>query len=209
MAPGEHAAVTDGEGTFGRADTRRNADAVEQLERKGLVGRDDPHADLPGIVAHGSLGNLEFERATLFGVYEFLDRYVGVRFYFPGELGTVVPRTDAVAVPKDIDLMIAPAFTVRSFQMLGDGAVPGETNTVRWVPTSYGGDIPKDLQFQRQRWKIPQWLRLRLQTRRMRVLKPMRAIRPMKAPRPKMPRMPKTPKMPTTPAKRPRHKARL
>ena len=129
-----------------------------------VVGRDDPHADLPGIVAHGSLGNLEFERATLFGVYEFLDRYVGVRFYFPGELGTVVPRTDAVAVPKDIDLMIAPAFTVRSFQMLGDGAVPGETNTVRWVPTSYGGDIPKDLQFQRQRWKIPQWLRLRLQT---------------------------------------------
>ena len=132
--------------------------------RLHVVGRDDPRADLPGIVAHGSLGNLEFERATLFGVYEFLDRFAGVRFYFPGELGTVVPCTDAVVVPKNVDLAIAPAFTVRSFQMFGDGAVPGETNTVRWVPTSYGGDIPKDLQFQRQRWKIPQWLRLRLQT---------------------------------------------
>ena len=32
------------------------------------------------------------ERGTLNGVYEFLERFGGVRFYFPGEMGTVVPR---------------------------------------------------------------------------------------------------------------------
>ena len=32
------------------------------------------------------------ERGTLNGVYEFLERFGGVRFYFPGNMGTVVPR---------------------------------------------------------------------------------------------------------------------
>ncbi len=33
---------------------------------------------------------------TLFGVYEFLERSLGVRWLWPGELGTYVPKTDAV-----------------------------------------------------------------------------------------------------------------
>ena len=141
-----YSSIVLGDNEWGRAAgidvqaLKRDAFVIRAVgTRLHVVGRDDPRVDLPGIVAHGSLGNLEFERATLFGVYEFLERYAGVRFYFPGELGTVVPHTDAIVVPKDVDLAIAPAFTVRSFQMLGDGAVPGETNTVRWVPTSYGG----------------------------------------------------------------------
>lgn len=32
----------------------------------------------------------------LFGVYEFLERYLGVRWLWPGELGTYVPKTDTV-----------------------------------------------------------------------------------------------------------------
>lgn len=35
---------------------------------------------------------------TLFGVYEFVQRQLGVRWLWPGELGTVVPRTATVAV---------------------------------------------------------------------------------------------------------------
>lgn len=36
------------------------------------------------------------ERATLFGVYEFLMRYAGVRMYFQGEPGTIIPKTAAL-----------------------------------------------------------------------------------------------------------------
>ena len=31
------------------------------------------------------------EHATLFGVYEFLERFADCRFYFPGELGPSGP----------------------------------------------------------------------------------------------------------------------
>ena len=56
---------------------------------------------------------LHFRRATLFGVYEFLERFAGCRFYFPGELGEIVPRTGRIRVP-DLDETCAPAWTERS-----------------------------------------------------------------------------------------------
>ncbi len=34
---------------------------------------------------------------TLFGVYEFIERYLGVRWLWPGDLGTYVPSTDTVS----------------------------------------------------------------------------------------------------------------
>ena len=40
--------------------------------------------------------------ATLNGVYGFLERYAGCRFYFPGELGEIVPRKDRIAFAADI-----------------------------------------------------------------------------------------------------------
>ena len=40
------------------------------------------------------------ERASVFATYGFLERFAGVRFYFPGEIGTIVPRTDAIYVPE-------------------------------------------------------------------------------------------------------------
>ena len=58
-------------------------------------------------------GSFHFQRATLFGVYEFLERYVGCRFYFPGELGEIVPKTSKVSVPE-LDEVCAPAWTERS-----------------------------------------------------------------------------------------------
>ena len=39
-----------------------------------------------------------FEHATLFGVYDFLERFAGVRFYFPGKYGEIVPRKDKIAL---------------------------------------------------------------------------------------------------------------
>lgn len=59
-----------------------------------IAGRDDPRVDprrdLRGI----------YERATLFGVYEFLERFAGVRFYFPGPVGTVVPAQPDLRIPQ-------------------------------------------------------------------------------------------------------------
>jgi len=41
-------------------------------------------------------------RATLHGVYGFLERYAGCRFYFPGELGEIVPKKDRIAFSADL-----------------------------------------------------------------------------------------------------------
>ncbi|MBO7683982.1 MAG: DUF4838 domain-containing protein, partial [Kiritimatiellae bacterium] len=54
------------------------------------------------------------ERATLHGVYAFLEDYVGCRFYFPGELGEVVPRHSSLAIP-DIDRRTRPDFLIRRY----------------------------------------------------------------------------------------------
>lgn len=58
-------------------------------------------------------GGQQFQRATLFGMYEFLERFVGCRFYFPGELGEIVPKTTSVEVPE-LDETCAPAWPERS-----------------------------------------------------------------------------------------------
>jgi hypothetical protein len=71
-----------------------------------IGGRDDlqmdPMRDLGG----------KYERATLFGVYEFLERFVGVRFYFPGEMGTVTPANPNLAMPC-VDLYEEPDCDMR------------------------------------------------------------------------------------------------
>lgn len=52
---------------------------------------------------------------TLFGVYEFLDRFVGVRWLWPGELGTYIPRTRRIAVPV-LDETISPPLKFRNMR---------------------------------------------------------------------------------------------
>ena len=43
-----------------------------------------------------------FDRGTLMGTYAFLEKYAGCRFYFPGELGEVVPQRDAITIPENL-----------------------------------------------------------------------------------------------------------
>lgn len=52
---------------------------------------------------------------TLFGVYEFLDRFVGVRWLWPGELGTYVPQARRIRVPE-LDETIAPKLRFRNLR---------------------------------------------------------------------------------------------
>ena len=46
-------------------------------------------------------------QATLFGVYDFLERFAGVRYYFPGEIGTIVPKKKNWTLPM-IDITERP-----------------------------------------------------------------------------------------------------
>lgn len=96
--------------------------SVEQLPRDGfyihvrdnnvfLLGRDDPSVDIHNVLEKGEWAQY-FERGTLFAVYDFLERFVGVRFYFPGSLGTVVQSQKDLTL-KRIELMERPDMTVR------------------------------------------------------------------------------------------------
>ena len=56
-----------------------------------IAGPDDPKANPRH---HGY-----FERGSLFGVYEFLERFADVRYYFPGDMGIVTPRKNRWVLP--------------------------------------------------------------------------------------------------------------
>jgi len=66
-----------------------------------IAGVDDPAADPAKRNPHFN------ERGTLNGVYEFIERFGGVRFYFPGEIGTYVPRKKDWRIPR-IDIIDRP-----------------------------------------------------------------------------------------------------
>lgn len=52
------------------------------------------------------------ETGTQNGVYKFLGRFAGVRWYMPGELGTIVPKDASFSVPE-MEYYDAPAFCYR------------------------------------------------------------------------------------------------
>ncbi|MBU7004209.1 MAG: DUF4838 domain-containing protein [Theionarchaea archaeon] len=69
-----------------------------------IVGRDGD--DDPLQQENPSIG-------TLFGVYEFLERFLGVRWLWPGRLGTYIPKTDSVVL-SSVDETVSPALEFRS-----------------------------------------------------------------------------------------------
>lgn len=79
-----------------------------------IVGRD------------GSGAALEFNNpwsGTLWGVYELLERQLGVRWLWPGDLGTYVPHADRVTIGK-LDEQIPPRFARRSLRPFARGNDP-------------------------------------------------------------------------------------
>ena len=83
-----------------------------------IIGDDDPKAD---PVRHGY-----FRRGTLFGVYDFLERFAGVRYYVPGDMGTVAPRVARWALPQ-IDITDRPDSQYRQIYAVYSG--PKETRS--------------------------------------------------------------------------------
>ena len=54
------------------------------------------------------------DRGTLNGVYEFLERFAGVNFFFPGEIGTIIPKLKDWKVPE-INITDRPDFKIRRY----------------------------------------------------------------------------------------------
>lgn len=59
------------------------------------------------------------ESGTEFAVYEFLERYVGVRWLFPGEMGTVIPRSADVTIPAR-QITSVPTYISRTISSMYD-----------------------------------------------------------------------------------------
>ncbi len=91
-----------------------------------IVGNDDDPPDPAATAALPDEAPWQpcFRRGTLFGVYAFLERFAGVRMYFPGELGTCVPKAERITIPEG-RIGEAPAFSVRRYGY-ADGPVPEE-----------------------------------------------------------------------------------
>jgi hypothetical protein len=88
-----------------------------ELGTQGFVIRSSP-AGL--VIAGGS------DLGTLYGVYQFLEKYLGVRWFMPGEIGTVVPESRSVAIGT-IEDSDRPDFRVRWVES-GEWALHNKTN---------------------------------------------------------------------------------
>lgn len=67
-----------------------------------IVGRDGPGDPLDSDVSAG----------TLFGVYDVLEKWLKVRWLWPGDGGTLVPKVATLILPQ-LDEIVAPAFMQR------------------------------------------------------------------------------------------------
>lgn len=108
--------------------------------RIAIAGRDSPDGN-PAQAATNY-----FEHATLFGVYDFLERFAGVRFYFPGEFGEVVPKTKEIPLGA-IDIYDRPDHFQRRSQEYGNSWYDG-TNAKK-------GPVLQDYRRRSQTFYVP------------------------------------------------------
>ena len=134
-----------------RDEFRIRADAAAR--RIYIVGRDA--GDQGRKVREGEYSRIRGEMATLFGVYDFLERFGGARFYFPGEFGTILPKAVRWEIPETTDLDVKPAFFVRNIYFNGDG---------RWVDGSGVKKLESPETRARSSAKALDWCRLRLES---------------------------------------------
>ena len=94
------------------------------METKSILiaGLDDPKTDPARAIGWA----LFFERGTLNGVIGFLERFCGMRFYFPGELGEVIPAKKELSLPE-IDVFDRPDKPRRRFLNAPAAWFPGST----------------------------------------------------------------------------------
>ncbi len=89
---------------------------VAELPGEGCALKTVGHAlFIVGEDGDGDPLSMDTHAGTLWGVYELLERVLGVRWLWPGELGVYVPKTDAVTV-ADLDEVIQPRLLQRNLR---------------------------------------------------------------------------------------------
>lgn len=73
---------------------------------------------------------------TLLGVYDLLEKHLGVRWLWPGELGTYVPRSRSISLPN-LDATVQPRLTYRN---LGGWDLP----QIYLTGCFFGKNVPRD-----------------------------------------------------------------
>ncbi len=92
-----------------------------------IAGRDASDAPLATTPPFGAFNA---SAGTLFGVYEWLERDLGVRWLWPGELGTFVPKRETLAV-SSFDETFAPRMFQRNVR---PGSFPLENPALGFTP---------------------------------------------------------------------------
>lgn len=64
-------------------------------------------------------GHRQRTMGALWGVYRFLEDRLGIRWFIPGPMGTVIPKADTIVV-TDYNVDDAPAFPIRHFNVVTD-----------------------------------------------------------------------------------------
>ena len=128
-----------------------------------IAGNDDDvsNVDATAALPDEAIWQPCFRRGTLFGVYAFLERFAGVRMYFPGKLGTCVPKAERIAVQEG-RIEESPAFSVRRYGY-EDGSVAREL-----LDDLVGRDALIAPRMNETDFKRLNWYRLRMETYHLR-----------------------------------------
>ncbi len=121
---------------------------VRKLEPEASVlrtGRD--FLIIAGDDGRGDALDPDTRGGTLWGVYEWLDRSIGVRWLWPGELGTFVPRTQSVTA-AEVDETISPRFFQRKLRP-GLGTAP-EHEALGFSPEAFKKFSDEEIVFLRR-----------------------------------------------------------
>ena len=80
----------------------------------------------PGELSTSDNRNTPYSRGTLYAVTWFLEKYLGVRYLWPGETGKIVPRKSSISIPE-INYKITPKLKQRQIRicLLGDRGQAG------------------------------------------------------------------------------------
>ena len=103
---------------------------IGSAARSSLVNVDWEKLGADGFVLTSSADGVSIAGAedlgTLYGVYQFLEKHLGVRWFMPGDLGEVVPRRDTLKIGTFREIE-APSFRVRWIES-GDWALRQKMN---------------------------------------------------------------------------------
>ncbi len=100
----------------------REAYAIRHLGDDLLIVGEDTAEDPLGTARTG----------TLYGVYELLREFGGVRWLWPGELGEVVPQSPEFIVPDGLDRAVAPDFAIRHLWLTYKNPPQVRERYMRW-----------------------------------------------------------------------------